>query len=104
MTNDKDSAMPDILERLQDEADLCRNDGADDIAQTLDDAINEIEALRQPTQSDALVAALVEASEGLKQDLLNRAEWDDDAKTVCAGAGAWLRFTTALAALQEKSK
>ena len=51
MTNDKDSAMPDILERLQDEADLCRNDGADDIAQTLDDAINEIEALRQPTQS-----------------------------------------------------
>ena len=54
MTNDKDSAVPDILERLQDEADLCRNDGADDIAQTLDDAINEIEALRQPTQSDAL--------------------------------------------------
>jgi hypothetical protein len=46
----------------------------------------------------------VEASEGLKQDLLNRAEWDDDAKTVCAGAGAWLRFTTALAALQEQSK
>ena len=52
MTNDKDSAVPDILERLQDEADLCRNDGADDIAQTLDDAINEIKALRQPTQSD----------------------------------------------------
>jgi len=52
MNNGKDSAMPDILERLQDEADLCRNDGADDIAQTLDDAINEIEALRQPTQTD----------------------------------------------------
>ena len=59
---------------------------------------------RQPTQSNALVAALVEASKGLKQDLLNRAEWDDDAKTVCAGAGAWFRFTTALAALQEQSK
>lgn len=59
---------------------------------------------RQSTQSDALVAALVEASEGLKQDLLNRAEWDDDAKVVCAGAGAWPRFTTALAALQEQSK
>jgi hypothetical protein len=57
-----------------------------------------------PTQSDALMMALVEPSEGLKQDLLNRAEWDDDAKTVCAGAGAWLRFTTALAALQEQSK
>jgi hypothetical protein len=57
-----------------------------------------------PTQSDALVAELVEASEGLKQDLLNRAEWDDDAKTVCAGAGAWLRFTAAIAALQEQSK
>jgi hypothetical protein len=58
MTNDKDSAMPDILERLQDEADLCRNDGADDIAQTLNDAINEIEALRQPTQSDGPREAL----------------------------------------------
>jgi hypothetical protein len=57
-----------------------------------------------PTQTDALKMALVEASEGLKQDLLNRAEWDDDAKTVCAGAGAWLRFTTALAVLQEQSK
>jgi hypothetical protein len=57
-----------------------------------------------PTQTDALMMAQVEASEGLKQDLLNRAEWDDDAKTVCAGAGAWLRFTTALAALQEQSK
>ena len=46
-----------------------------------------------PTQSDARVAELVEASEGLKQDFLNRAKW----------AGAWLRFTTALAALQEQS-
>jgi hypothetical protein len=46
-------------------------------------------------QVTALVEALVEASKGLKQDLLNRAEWDDDAKTVCAGAGAWFRFTTA---------
>ena len=60
-----------------------------------------IKVLRQP-QTDALkVAALVEASEGLKQDLLNRAEWDDDAKAVCAGAGAWFRFTEALAALKE---
>jgi hypothetical protein len=41
----------------QDEADLCRNDGADDIAQTLDDAINEIEALRQPAQSDVQIIA-----------------------------------------------
>jgi hypothetical protein len=60
--------------------------------------------LSQPTQSDALVSALVEASEGLKQDLLNRAEWDEDVKVVCAGAGAWFRFVTALAALQEQSK
>ena len=47
-----------------------------------------------PTQSDALKMELVEASEGLKQDLLNRAKW----------AGAWFRFTTALAALQEQRK
>ena len=50
------------------------------------------------------VAALVEASEGLKRDLLHRAEWDDDAKVVCAGTSAWLRFTTALAALQETER
>ena len=61
-------------------------------------------AFRQPIQSDALRDALVEASERLKQDLLNRAEWDDDVKVVCAGAGAWSRFTTALAALKEQSK
>ena len=60
-----------------------------------------IEAVEEQ-QTDALkMAALVEASEGLKQDLLNRAEWDDDAKAVCAGSGAWFRFTEALAALKE---
>ncbi len=71
---------------------------------TQKEAVAAVTALwnnRQP-QTDALkVAALVEASEGLKQDLLNRAEWDDDVKVVCAGAGAWFRFTEALAALKE---
>lgn len=99
MTNDKDSAVT--------EEALCRG------SWTLGTACRKCSrcsATRpsyldsQPTQSDVLVAALVEASEGLKQDLLNRAEWDDDAKVVCAGAGAWSRFTTALAALQEQSK
>jgi hypothetical protein len=34
-----------LVERLSDEADLCRNDGADDVASLLDDAADRIEAL-----------------------------------------------------------
>lgn len=36
----------DIVELLSDEADLCRNDGADDIANLIDTAKAEIETLR----------------------------------------------------------
>jgi hypothetical protein len=39
------------------------------------------------------VNALVKAARDLHTDLLERAEWDDDVKVVCAGAGAWFRFT-----------
>jgi len=35
-----------LEERLRDEADLCRNDGADDCAQLLDEAADEIASLR----------------------------------------------------------
>jgi hypothetical protein len=54
----------DILETLGDESDLCRNDGADDIAATLDGAIAEIVNLR---------AALI------KRDTFigSRGLWDD---------------------------
>lgn len=38
--------MSDILELLSDEADLCRNDGAEDIAILLHEAAAEIETLR----------------------------------------------------------
>ena len=117
MTNDKDSAVP--IMQIQSpetfkELFAINADGtvtgdienASEAAKVFFESFRDLiqRNIRQPTQTDALVAALVEASEGLKQDLLNRAEWDDDAKTVCAGAGAWLRFTTALAALQEQSK
>jgi hypothetical protein len=58
-----------------------------------------IEAL----QADkAKLRKVVEASEGLKRDLLHRAKWDDDAKVVCAGTSAWLRFTEALEALEKQ--
>jgi hypothetical protein len=49
-----------------------------------------------------MLRKVVEASEGLKRDLLHRAKWDDDAKVVCAGTSAWLRFTEALEALEKK--
>lgn len=38
-----------LVQRLQDEADLCRNDGADDIAGLLDEAAGEVERLRMLT-------------------------------------------------------
>ena len=39
--------MTDIETRLSDEADLCRNDGADDIAELLDEAVNVILTFRE---------------------------------------------------------
>jgi hypothetical protein len=41
--------MTDILTRLSDEADQCRNDGADDIARLLDEARTKLEAAQAPT-------------------------------------------------------
>lgn len=37
----------DIADRLSDEADLCRNDGANDIAALLDESVLELFALRE---------------------------------------------------------
>ena len=66
---------------------------------TMREAADRIEAL----QADkAKLRKVVEASEGLKRDLLHRAKWDDDAKVVCAGTSAWLRFTEALEALDKQ--
>ena len=35
-----------LIQRLSDEADLCRNDGATDVAKLIDDAVYEIVRLR----------------------------------------------------------
>ncbi len=39
-------ALPDLIVRLSDEADLCRNEGADDIARLLDEAVQALNALK----------------------------------------------------------
>ena len=39
-----------LVERLMDEADLCRNDGATDIAALLDDAVEELKAARKDAE------------------------------------------------------
>lgn len=39
--------MTDLIERLSDEADLCRNEGADDIARLLDEARVALEAAQR---------------------------------------------------------
>ena len=49
---------------------------------------------------DSVIAELGKAAQGLKADLLERAEWDGDVRVVCAGAGAWARFCNALAKLE----
>lgn len=45
--NDVDK-QTDLISRLQDEADLCRNDGATDIAALLDEAVAALQAPRPP--------------------------------------------------------
>ena len=40
-----------LVERLNDEADLCRNEGANDIAALLDEAVEELQALDQSRQT-----------------------------------------------------
>ena len=51
-----------LVERLGDEADLCRNEGADDIAALLDDARAAIEALTRPVDVEAIVDAALDAA------------------------------------------
>ena len=49
----------DIIERLRDEADLCRNEGADDIAELLGQAVSAIEELRSDIgKRDAFIGSL----------------------------------------------
>ena len=47
----------DLLTRLSDEADLCRNEGAQDIAVLLDEAINALKAAHAAARNDALEEA-----------------------------------------------
>jgi len=58
-----------LIERLQDEADLCRNDGADDIARLLDEAA---QALKAPP---AATAAPVEDAPAVGPGYIARLQW-----------------------------
>ena len=44
----------DLIERLHDEADLCRNEGADDVARLLDEAADALEAARAELENSHL--------------------------------------------------
>lgn len=55
--------MTGLVERLRDESDLCRNDGADDIALLLDEAATELERL-QAGYRRLLAATDVEMGDG----------------------------------------
>lgn len=58
------------------------------------EALSAHAALSASKPDDA--SALLKAAVDLRDDLLNRAEWDGDAKVVVAGAGAWFRFNEAI--------
>ena len=63
-----------LIQRLSDEADLCRNDGATDVAKLLDDAVYEIvNQAAQIAEKDAEIARLrgivPEALEKLNDEL-----------------------------------
>jgi len=59
----------DIVTRLNDEADQCKNDGADDIASLLWEASSHIAGLETDiTERDATIAALRSEVEGLRKD------------------------------------
>lgn len=51
-----------LVERLQTEAELCRNEGADDIAALLDEAVNGLQAAA--SERTRLRAAVVTARDG----------------------------------------
>ena len=52
----------DLLTRLSDEADLCRNEGAQDIAVLLDEAVNALQAAHAAAATAARNDALEEAA------------------------------------------
>lgn len=64
-----------LIQRLQNEADLCRNDGASDIAALLDEAVKALQvaaAPHPPIAPDALRAAAEKARAALSDLLLKR--------------------------------
>ena len=72
-----------LVERLQTEADLCRNEGAEDIAALMDEAVNglqglaaEVQALREDAERRAQAArhGLYEAVEYIRQKANDYAE------------------------------
>ena len=64
--------------------------GSQLIAKVLDDREREISRLREE------LATLREAAIALRDDLLDRAEWDNGVQIVCAGNSVWTAFQRAL--------
>ena len=51
-------------------------------------------------QEIARLRKIEKAARDLEKDLIDRAEWDGDVKTVCAGNGVWFRFQEALGGMK----
>lgn len=80
---------PTLCERLDDEAGLCRNEGADDIAKLLDEAATALmrwEAYRTELQDAERRFG------GLARNFLNCGAWEDAAKCALKAEGMrWVR-------------
>ncbi len=62
--------------------------------------VNALAGIPIEAIESGVVAELVEAARGLKNELIDRAVWDGDARVVSAGTGVWARFCNALAKLE----
>jgi hypothetical protein len=85
--NDVDK-QTDLISRLQDEADLCRNDGAGDIATLLDEAATALAAERERCASicDGIGAGYTGAARRLEGQHATHAAGQRDGANECAAA------------------
>lgn len=83
MATDLDMGLDGLIERLSDEADLCRNDGAGDIASLLDEAAKALGL------ADEALAALY---------VVRPDNWDDDDDP--QQVEAWQLLNVALASMK----
>ena len=76
-----------LVERLEDEADLCRNDGADDIAALLEEAATALRAQSKGEAERAVIVAFIRRHGDVADNYALSAEKGTTRRAVYGGAG-----------------